>query len=343
MIPKTKIIATLGPASASETVLRNMFTAGLDVVRFNFSHGLRKEHEARIKTILALNKKYRRRILLLADLKGNRIRIGGLPAPVQLGRRQTVFLVQSAAGGGNRLPFDYKGRLSRVKKGHRVYIDDGNICLEVLSVGAKELKCSVLVPGLLKEHKGVNIPEADLDFPVLNPEDREDLEFITAHKFDFVAQSFVRDRADILAVKRIVGKALPEARVIAKIEAKEALENIDSIIDASDGIMIARGDMGITFPIWQIPVLQKRIIRKCNYYKKPVITATQMLESMTEHKLPTRAEVSDVANAILDGTDYVMLSGETAAGLYPAETVRMMNEIIKFTELNANLPGAEGK
>ncbi|MBU2574608.1 MAG: pyruvate kinase [Elusimicrobia bacterium] len=331
-MPKTKIIATLGPASTSETVLRNMFLAGLDAARFNFSHGLHKDHAARMNTIRALNKKYRRHIMLLADLKGNRIRIGRLKAPLQLKKRQTVFLIKAETGEGGRIPFDYAGDLSCIKKGFRVCIDDGNICLEVLAAGKNELKCAVSVPGLLKDRKGVNIPEARLDFPVLNPEDREDLKFITAHKFDYVAQSFVRNKADILAVKHIVKAELPRAMVISKIEAREALENIDEIIEASDGIMIARGDMGVTFPIWQVPVLQKRIIKKCNYFRKPVITATQMLESMTERKLPTRAEVSDVANAILDGTDYVMLSGETAAGQYPAETVRMMNEIIKYTE-----------
>ncbi|MBI4801898.1 MAG: pyruvate kinase [Elusimicrobia bacterium] len=333
-MPKTKIIATLGPASASETVLRNMFTAGLDAARFNLSHSSRKEHEARMNTIRTLNKKYRRHIMLLADLKGNRIRIGCLKAPLNLKKRQTVFLIKAETGEGAEIPFDYAGELACIKKGFRVCIDDGNIVLEVLAAGKTELKCSVLAPGTLKERKGVNIPEAHLDFPVLSPEDREDLKFVTTHKFDYVAQSFVRNRADILAVKRIVHAELPQAKVIAKIEAKEALENLDGIIDASDGIMIARGDLGVIFPIWQVPVLQKRIIRNCNYFRKPVITATQMLESMTERKLPTRAEVSDVANAILDGTDYVMLSAETAAGQYPVETVRMMNEIIKYTEQN---------
>jgi pyruvate kinase len=192
-----------------------------------------------------------------------------------------------------------------------------------------------VVPAPLKERKGVNIPRADLDFPALNSDDRSDLDFALAQDFDYIAQSFVRTAADVLAVIKIVRAAGGRAKVIAKIEAREALENIDDIIAVSDGIMIARGDMGVTFPVWQIPVLQKRIIMKCNRFKKPVITATQMLESMTGHKLPTRAEVSDVANAILDGSDYVMLSGETAAGKYPAEAVRMMNEIIKYTEANS--------
>ena len=333
---KTRIIATLGPASSSPAVLRGMFDAGLDVARLNFSHGAVSERAALMAAVRTLNKKCRRHIRLLADLKGNRIRVGRFKTPIELRKKQTVFLTRKGTAEGTVIPFDYKGEMSRIKKGFLIYIDDGNICLETISVSKDSVKCSVIVPAPLKERKGVNIPTASLDFPVLNAEDRADLEFAITGKFDFIAQSFVRDAGDILAVKKIVLARKSPAKVIAKIEAREAIENIDAIIEASDGIMVARGDMGITFPIWQIPVLQKRIIRKCNLLKKPVITATQMLESMTDHKLPTRAEVSDVANAILDGSDYVMLSGETAAGKYPAETVRMMNEIIKYTEAHRN-------
>jgi pyruvate kinase len=331
---KTKIIATLGPASSSAPVLRGMFAAGLDVARFNFSHGSRPETLACVKLLKALNKARRRSIKLLADLKGNRIRIGELKEPLRLIKNQTVLLVRGKACAEGGIPFDYRGEMSRIKKGFFVYIDDGNICLEVTGTAKDSLRCSVRVPALLKSRKGVNIPLASLDFPVLNPEDRSDLSFAIAQDFDYIAQSFVRSRADVLAVVKVVRAAGSRAKIISKIEAREALVNIDEIIEASDAIMIARGDMGVTFPIWQIPMFQKRIIMKCNSRRKPVITATQMLESMTEHKLPTRAEVSDVANAILDGSDYVMLSGETAAGKYPVETVRMMNEIIKYTEAN---------
>jgi len=329
---KTKIIATLGPASSRPAVLRRMFDAGLDVARLNFSHGAVSERLELMRAVRTLNKKCRRHIRLLADLKGNRIRIGGLKNPVELKKNQTVVLSRKTAARDNSIPFDYKGEMSRIKKGFLIYIDDGNICLETLSVSKDAVKCSVVAPATLKEHKGVNIPAASLDFPVLNAEDRADLEYAIDDGFDFIAQSFVRDAGDILAVKKIVMARNSPAKVIAKLEAREAIENIDEIIEASDGVMVARGDMGITFPIWQIPMHQKRIIRKCNLLNKPVITATQMLESMTQHKLPTRAEVSDVANAILDGSDYVMLSGETSVGKYPAETVRMMNEIIKYTE-----------
>ena len=311
-----------------------MYDSGLDAARLNFSHGTISERLSLMDAVRTLNRKCRRSVKLLADLKGNRIRIGRLKKPIELKKNQTVFLSRNGIATGDAIPFDYKGEMSRVKKGFLIYIDDGNICLEALSVSKDSIECLVVTPASLKEHKGVNIPAADLDFPVLNAEDRADLEFAIEGKFDLIAQSFVRGAADILAVRKIILARKSPAKVIAKIEAREALENIDEIIEASDGIMVARGDMGITFPVWQIPVLQKRIIRKCNLLKKPVITATQMLESMTCHKLPTRAEVSDVANAILDGSDYVMLSGETSVGDYPAETVRMMNEIIKYTEAN---------
>ena len=205
----------------------------------------------------------------------------------------------------------------------------------MLESGRHALKCSVAAPGLLKERKGVNIPEASLEFPVLNEEDRADLEFGITAGCDYIAQSFVRTKEDVLAVKRLTAKRLPGCKIVAKIEAKEALANIDSIIEVSDAIMVARGDMGINFPVWQVPMLQKKIIKKCNLAGKAVITATQMLESMTERPIPTRAEVSDVANAILDGTDFVMLSAETAAGKYPVEAVRVMNEVIKYTETSA--------
>ena len=329
--PKTKILATLGPASSTMAVLRRLFAAGLDAVRLNFSHGEHSDHAARVALVRELNARLRRRVTVLQDLKGNRIRVGELKTPLTLSKRQRVRLVQ-AAGKAGEIPFDYRGSLSVIKKGHFVYIDDGNIALEVKSVGRDSLSCEVAAGGLLKSRKGVNIPLAHLDFPLLSDEDRADIEFGLTLKPDFVAQSFVRSAEDVRAVARLVKPALPGCRIVAKIEAREALANLDEIIAASDGVMVARGDLGVMFPIWEVPMLQKRIIRMCRRLGKPVITATQMLESMTEHAMPTRAEVSDVANAVLDGTDYVMLSAETAAGKYPAEAVRMMNQVVKYTE-----------
>jgi pyruvate kinase len=336
--PKTKILATLGPSSSSPAMLRKLFEAGLDAVRLNFSHGTLASHEANINLVRELNRKLRRHILILQDLKGNRIRIGGLKQPLELKKMQRVTLVQAdAARAPGEIPFDYRGSLKVVKKGDFVYIDDGNIALQVVKAPGKDsLACEVTAGGALKEHKGVNIPLAHLDFPLLSDEDRADIDFGVRHKVDFIAQSFVRSKADVLAVARLVKPRLPSCRIISKIEAREAIGNLEEIASVSDGIMVARGDLGVMFPLWEVPILQKRIIKMCNRMGKPVITATQMLETMTTNPVPTRAEVSDVANAVLDGTDYVMLSAESAAGSYPAEAVRMMNHIVKYTEENAS-------
>ena len=332
-VPRTKILATLGPASTAPAVLREMYKAGLDCIRLNFSHGRQEDHLARVNLVRALNGKLRRHITILQDLKGNRIRIGRFKEPLPLKKKQAVTLVQGmTASSQGAIPFDYTGSLKVIKPGHFIYIDDGNIALKVKAVSGRGLNCEVTAGGLLKERKGVNIPMACLDFPLLSAEDRADLEFATVLKPDFIAQSFVRSKAELLAVRQAIGKRLPGCRIIAKIEARESIKNLDEIIAAADGIMIARGDMGVMFPLWEVPLLQKLIIRKCNKAGKPVITATQMLESMTANCLPTRAEVSDVANAVLDGTDYVMLSAETAAGAHPVEAVRFMNQIVKHTE-----------
>lgn len=334
--PRTKILATLGPASSSPAMLRKLYRAGLDAVRLNFSHGTHQEHAARVDLVRAMNRSLRRRVRILQDLKGNRIRIGHLPAPLELKPRQAVTLTQADhPQRADEIPFDYRGSLKVIKRGHRIFIDDGNLALEVRAVNRDSLSCIVTTGGMLKEHKGVNIPQSHLDFPLLSTEDDRDLAFGMTLKPDYIAQSFVRSAADVRAVSRRVKPHLPGCLVIAKIEAREALINLDEIIEAADGIMVARGDMGVMFPLWEVPILQKRIIRSCNRMGKPVITATQMLESMTAHPIPTRAEVSDVANAVLDGTDYVMLSAESAAGQFPAEAVWMMNQIVKYTEQHA--------
>jgi len=334
-MPKTKIIATLGPASSNYTVLRKMFTAGLDVIRLNFSHGSHKQHLDCIMLVRQINKRYRRHIRIMQDLEGLRIRIGkfeGVGTKI-LKNRTVVWLTNDLqASGPKTIPFDYKGDLGRIKPEQLIYIDDGNLSLRVKSVSGSSIKAEVVEGGILKERKGVNIPGADLEFEGITEKDKKDIEFGIKQKVDYIALSFVRDADDVIKAREIIKPRLPGCRLVAKIESRRAIENIDSIVDASDGIMIARGDMGVAVPIYEVPVIQKRIIKKCNAAKKFVITATQMLEHMTAHSRPTRAEVADVANAIIDGSDFVMLSGETAVGLFPYESVLMMNDIIKFTE-----------
>jgi len=334
-VVKTKIICTLGPSSSNVTALRNMMLAGMDVARLNFSYRNHASHKCHINLIRELNRKYRRHIKILQDLEGYRIRIGKFKNKegVELKKRQQVLLTnQDVAGEKNVIPFDYESSLNDIKAGIHIYIDDGNIALVVKSSTNRYIKAEVVIPGFLKENKGVNIPNIKLQFKGLTDKDRIDIQFGVKNKVDYIAQSFVRDRNDIIQIRDLVKPRLPNCQIVAKIENLQGIKNIDEIIDVSDGIMIARGDMGISIPIYQIPVVQKRIIRKCNQRKKFVITATQMLESMVENPKPTRAEVTDVANAVLDGTDFVMLSAETAVGKHPAEAVRMMNQILKFTE-----------
>jgi pyruvate kinase len=314
-----------------------MFTAGLDVIRLNFSHGSYNEHLKQIEIVRQINKKYRRHIRIMQDLEGFRIRIGRFKGEKKrlLKTRTTIWLTNDEQSQGPKtIPFDYKGNLNKFSPGQLIFIDDGNLILKIKSTSEKSIKATVIEGGILKERKGINIPGAKLEFSTMTEKDKKDLQFGIEHGVDFVSLSFVRSKKDILEVAELVKPALPKCKIVAKIENREAIKNIDSIIKAADGIMIARGDMGVSLPIQEVPIIQKRIIKKCNAAGKFVITATQMLEHMTEHSRPTRAEVTDVANAIIDGTDYVMLSEETAAGKYPFESVRMMNEIIKFTEKN---------
>ena len=334
-LARTKIIATLGPASNNYTVLRKMVMAGLNVARLNFSHGSHREHLGRMELVRKINKKYRRHIRVMQDLEGFRIRVSRFKGKKTktLNRKATVWLTTEPDTGDERvIPFDYKGDLKGVKPGQLIYIDDGNIILKAKESTKKKIKAEVTEGGILKERKGVNMPGVRIPFSGVTPKDKKDLEFGIKHKVDYVAQSFVRSKNDIDTIKKHIKQSSFRCLVVAKIESAEAIKNIDEIIDVSDGIMVARGDMGVAVPIYQIPIIQKMIIRKCNRKKKFAITATQMLEHMTEHSRPTRAETTDVANAILDGTDFVMLSGETAAGRYPVEAVKMMDMIIKFTE-----------
>ena len=334
---RTKIIATLGPSSNSYSVIRKMVMSGLDVVRFNFSHGTHEEHLRRLELVKQINKIYRRHIRIMQDLEGYRVRIGHFTGAKYkvLKRKATIWLTKDTDKGDPCIvPFDYRGDLNKIKPGQLIYIDDGNIILKVKHSSKKAIKTSVIEGGVLKERKGINMPGASIPFSGITHKDVRDVEFGIRHKVDYIAQSFVCRKQDVDTIANLVKPKAPRCRIIAKIETKNAIRNIDEIIDAADGIMIARGDMGISVPIYEIAMIQKRIIKKCNQKRKFVITATQMLEHMTEHSRPTRAEVTDVTNAILDGTDFVMLSAETATGNYPVESVRMMNKIIKFTEEN---------
>ncbi|MFH1577969.1 MAG: pyruvate kinase [Candidatus Omnitrophota bacterium] len=334
-MPKTKIICTLGPASESMTVIRKMMLAGMDVVRLNFSHGDWGEHLNRLKKVRLLNQHYRRHIRILQDLEGYRIRIGKLKngRPIELRKRQIVYLTQEDIKGDDKsIPLDYNGSLHPIKSGQLVFVDDGNIVLKVKAKESKRLKLEVIVGGWVKENKGLNMPGVQLSFSRITPKDKQDLRFAIENKVDYIAQSFVCSAKDVIIVRNLVKEKLPDCKIIAKIENRRGIKNIDQIIDVADGIIIARGDMGVSLPIYQLPIIQKQIIKKCNQKKKFVVTATQMLENMVENVRPTRAEVTDIANAILDGTNYLMLSAETAVGQHPSKAVKTMNDIIKYTE-----------
>lgn len=334
-MPKTKIVCTLGPSSASVNVLLKMMRAGMDVVRLNFSHGSLEEHQDKINKIRELNRKYRRHIKILGDLEGYRVRIGELGAgkSVLVKKGQALVLTnQHIKGQTDILPFDYQGPLGQIKKGSFVFIDDGKIALIVQGHGKNILNTKVFVGGVIKTGKGINIPDVQLRFEGMPQKDLVDLKFCLENKIDFVAQSFVRNAKDILNLKKHIPRDGHQPLIVAKIEERQGVRNLESIMANCAGILVARGDLGVSLPIFEVPIIQKQIIRKCNRAGKIVMTATQMLESMTENLRPTRAEVSDVANAILDGTDYVMLSGETAVGAHPVECVQMMNQIICFVE-----------
>jgi len=339
---KTRIIATVGPACARPAVLRALIREGVSVFRFNFSHGTLAGHERMLQRIRAVEATLNRRVAILQDLEGHRIRTGRLagggPVSLELGQRFTLY--QHPTPGNRRgVSLDYPESFDHIAKGQMIFIDDGNIHLKVVRSLKDRLETLVVQEGRLGERKGVNIPAAPLNFPPVSTKDVYDLEFAIRHRVEYVAQSFVRNAADVLAVKRRLAHTLPTCQVIAKIESRDGVRSLGAILKVADGIMVARGDLGISVPIYEIPILQKWMIAACNHFHKPVITATQMLEHMIDHRQPTRAEVTDVANAVMDGSDFVMLSGETAMGRYPVETVRMMRTIIEYTERHAPYRG----
>ena len=335
---KTKIVCTLGPASDTEQKIRNLVDAGADVFRLNFSHGTHEEHAEQIEIIRHLESVCKKRFAIIQDLQGPKIRVGQIDGVITLKNGDTVTLtIADVIGKGKIIPVTYQGIVNDVKAGDRILMDDGLLELKAKSVSAKEIQCEVVNGGPLTSHKGINLPGCDVSIPSLTDKDMADLEFGVKSKVDFIALSFVRHASDVLQLRDLLAELDGNQGIIAKIEKPEAVKEIDPIIEASDAIMVARGDLGVEVPIEEVPVLQKRIIRKCNEYGKPVITATQMLDSMIREPRPTRAEATDVANAVFDGTDAVMLSGETSAGNFPVEAVKTMVSIVKMAESEMGL------
>ncbi|MGM9479127.1 pyruvate kinase [Pedobacter sp. GSP4] len=334
---RTKIVATLGPASAKPDVLYSMFNAGLDVCRLNFSHGSQADHQAVLDTIRDLNKKYDYNVGILADLQGPKIRIGLVKeGGINLiNGKTTVITTNECIGNEERIYITYQNFPQDVQAGEIILLDDGKLQMKVLSTNLKdEVTCEIVHGGILTSRKGVNLPNTKVSIPSLTPEDRENLEFVLENDVEWIGLSFVRKAEDIIELKKIIADRGKTARVIAKIEKPEAIANIDEIIAATDGIMVARGDLGVECPMEEVPLLQKMIVAKCRAASKPVIVATQMLESMITTPRPTRAEVNDVANSVLDGADAVMLSGETSVGEFPLIVIETMQKIIQNIEQN---------
>jgi pyruvate kinase len=330
---RTKIVCTLGPSSCSPDALRSLLDAGLNVARINFSHASHDQHAQTIALVRETATAVGRPVAILGDLQGPRIRIGELPGPRSLPDGADVVLAPEDSARNDELPVTYEGLANDVHVGDRVLINDGLLELVVLDVTQPRVTARVLHGGALTSHKGINLPGVSVSAPSITDKDREDVVFAVEQGVDYLALSFVRRAQDVAELRAMIPR---EILVVAKIEKDSALENIESIIRASDGVMVARGDLGVELPFEEVPLAQKRIISLCNRLGRPVITATQMLESMITHPRPTRAEASDVANAILDGTDAVMLSAETAAGQYPRLAVEAMNRIIAEVEKHSS-------
>ena len=335
---KTKIVCTLGPATDRDGVLRKMLMAGMNVARFNFSHGSHEEHLGRLKSLQALREELDLPVAAMLDTRGPEIRLktfaGG---SVQLRTGQTFTLTtQDIVGDETTCAITYSDLPQDVKTGDTILLDDGLVRLTVQETTATAIRCVVENDGVMKDRKGVNVPNVRLSMPYMSQRDREDILFGVEQGFDYIAASFVRTAADVRELRQLLDSCNSNIRIIAKIENQEGVSNLPDILAAADGVMVARGDMGVEIDFTEIPVIQKEIIAQCVACGKPVITATQMLDSMIEHPRPTRAEITDVANAIYDGTSAIMLSGETAAGKYPVEAIRTMDAIAQRTEADIN-------
>jgi pyruvate kinase len=335
-----KIVCTVGPASNTEPVLRDLMRFGMDVARLNFSHGTHEEHVRLIERLRRVAHKEDRSICILQDLQGPKIRTGRLrnrmPVALKAGTKLTIT-PNDIPGTAQMISTTFQTLAREVQPGSRILLSDGLIELRVKSVHGDDVETEVVNGGLLGEHKGINLPGTVVTVPSLTEKDERDLEFGLKHGVDMIAVSFVRSADDVRYVKRRVEELNSTAWVIAKLEKPQAIEHLEAILDVSDGVMVARGDLGVEMPPEKVPIIQKHIIRRAAEWRKPVITATQMLESMIENPRPTRAEASDVANAVFDGTDALMLSAETASGKYPREAVAMMAKIIMETESHMEL------
>jgi pyruvate kinase len=327
MVRKTKIVATIGPATDHPVMLEKMIKAGMNVARLNFSHGDYKEFVGIIKNIRSISKKLKKNVAILQDLQGLKIRIGELnTSPMTLKTGEEVYFTVARNHENNEIPVQYEGFIQDVKVGERVLVADGRVQLIVLKKEEQRVLLRVIHGGEIANHKGINIPDTSVAASPITAKDKKDIAFGIQHGVDFIALSFVKDRKDILELKDLIRRHKGHAKVIAKIERKEALDHLEEIIHASDAIMVARGDLGVELSFEKVPLIQKRIIALANKHGKPVITATQMLMSMIQGPVPTRAEVSDIANAILDQTDAIMLSDETAIGKYPVQAVTVMHK-----------------
>ncbi|MCI8638256.1 MAG: pyruvate kinase [Coprococcus sp.] len=333
---KTKVICTVGPSVDDRELMRSLIRSGMDIARFNFSHGTYDEQKKRMDMLKELREEEKKPVAILLDTKGPEIRTGVLKGGkkvVLVPENEFTLTTREIKGDASEVSITYAGLVADVKRGKRILIDDGLIELEVQEKTETDIICRIINGGELGERKGVNVPKVPVRLPALTEKDREDIRFGVEQGIDFIAASFVRNAECILEIKALLQSlGAPYIPIIAKIENEEGIHNIDEIIRCSDGVMVARGDMGVEIPAEEVPYIQKMLIRKCNDNYKPVITATQMLDSMIRNPRPTRAEVTDVANAVYDGTDAVMLSGETAQGKYPLESLKMMVQIVENAE-----------